>query len=402
MAMIAGFTRREGKALGLIGFAHVLSHVYQLAWAPLLPLVAKDLSISYVEFGLAIAVYAACTGLFQTPMGLLVERVGGRVVLIGGLGLGALCFTLIGFFATSYWQFLLLMALSGIGNSVFHPADYALLSTSIDEKRIGKAYAAHNFLGHIGFIAGPIITAALEPVMGWRMAIVAIGLVGIIWALVLAGFAHLLPDERDAGRTRTKTTRILDLLSSPVVLLFFLFYALTSFSNIGITQFSVVALGSIYGVDRVTAVFALTAYQVGVLLLILPGGVLADRSARYDLVIAAGFLGTAVCLLIAGTALLPYWLTAVVLCAAGALRGGVESSRDVAVRHIATHIPIGTVFGFVSTGFLFGQATGGLFFGWLFDNYPAHYIFYISALVHVLAISAVMIKPTGRRQATHS
>ena len=34
-----------------------------------------------------------------------------------------------------------LMLLAGVGNSVFHPVDYALLSSSIDESRIGRAFS---------------------------------------------------------------------------------------------------------------------------------------------------------------------------------------------------------------------------------------------------------------------
>ncbi|MFM1816391.1 MAG: hypothetical protein RLZ98_3086 [Pseudomonadota bacterium] len=395
---VVGFTRREGQVLGLVCTAHMLSHLYLLAWAPLLPLITRDLNISYAEFGLALSVFAVVTGICQTPMGLLVERIGGRLVLMGGLCVNALCIVLIGLYADNFWTLALLMAVAGVGNAVFHPADYSLLSSSIGEGRMGKAFSIHTFVGNIGFIIGPIVTAALEPVMGWRGAVVAIGGAGLVTALALIAAASLLADGSQVKKSRPISDSLRELLSSPAVLLFFVFYLCTSFGNVGITQFSIVALQDMYGIDRALAVVALTAYQVGALALVLPGGVLADKVTRYDLIILVGFAITALAILLAGSALFPFFMVPVFLCLAGAIRGGVNTTRDVAVRRIADKIPVGTVFGFVSTGFLAGQALGGPFYGWLFDHYPPHYVFYVSALVHLLAIATVVLNPGSRRE----
>src|SRR5690606_23931125 len=127
MEAVAGFPRREAQAVGLVGFAHLLSHLYMLPLVPLVLDITADLGIGLAEYGIAIAAYAITTGVFQTPMGLVVERIGGRRVLIAGLALNAACYVLIGLFAADFWTFIALMALAGVGNSVFHPADYSLL-----------------------------------------------------------------------------------------------------------------------------------------------------------------------------------------------------------------------------------------------------------------------------------
>ena len=92
----------------------------------------------------------------------------------------------------------------------------------------------------------------------------------------------------------------------------------------------------------------------------IPGGILADRSSRFDLIILLGFGISSVIILIAGSGWLPFFLVIMLICVAGGMRG-VNASRDVAVRQIAGRIPVGTVFAFVSTGFLVGQALMGLF-----------------------------------------
>ena len=167
MALVLHFPRREAQALGLIGLAHFLSHVFTLGLAPLLPSITRDLGISYAQFGLIIASFSITTGVLQTPMGFLVERVGGRTVLIAGLILNSICFMIAGWFATNLWQMVLLMALAGVGNAVFHPADYSLLSSAIGKSRVGQAYSVHSFLGIGGLIVGPIMTTALFPIWTW-------------------------------------------------------------------------------------------------------------------------------------------------------------------------------------------------------------------------------------------
>ncbi|MBT5051141.1 MAG: MFS transporter, partial [Rhodospirillaceae bacterium] len=379
MASVISFPRRELQAVGLIGFAHMLSHVYPLALAPLLIPITKSLEMSTVEWGTALAVFAITTGVLQTPMGFLVERIGGRKVLIGGLLLFSAAFFLIGWQANSFWQLLVLMAIAGIGNAVFHPADYSLISSSVDEERLGRAYSIHTFVGHVGFLVGPVLAAALEPFIGWRGAMMAMGGIGLVMTLALVLFAHLINEGTKVKKKDSMADSLRDLLTSRPVMLFFLFYMGASMANFGVTQFSVAAFENMEGGSRAAGVVALTAYQVATLLLVLPGGILADRTVRYDAILIIGFSVSALMVFLAGTNLLPFWLVVICLAVGGAMRGGANASRDVAVRHVASHLPIGTVFGFVSTGFLVGQAVAGPIYGYLVDNYPPHIIFYTSA-----------------------
>ena len=399
MASLISFPRREMQAISLIGFAHLLSHLYLLPLAPLLLAMERDLGITKAEYGIALAAYAITTGILQTPMGLLVERIGGRKVLIFGLFLTSICFVLIGLYATNFWTLTMLMGVAGIGNSVFHPADYSLISSSVREERLGRAFSIHTFVGHMGFLAGPIITASLEPLVGWRTAVLAIGITGVAMSVVLVVFQHLISDGTEVKKQAPVGDRLRELVTSRPILLFFVFYICASGANIGVTQFSVVAFRDMYGLDTVVSVFALTAYQIGTMALVLPGGLLADRTRRYDTVLAIGFGFAAVVVLLVGTGILPFWLVVVVLCVGGALRGGVNASRDVAVRNVAAHIPVGTVFGFVSTGFLVGQAIGGPLYGWLYDTYSPNVVFYCSAAFYVIGISTILFNTGARKQA---
>src|SRR3981081_4894812 len=84
---------------------------------------------SCAEVGLAMALMSGTTAIVQAPIGFLVDRYGARRFLIAGTSLMTLSIAGMGL-ATEYWQIALLAMLSGVGNSVIHPADYAIPSGS--------------------------------------------------------------------------------------------------------------------------------------------------------------------------------------------------------------------------------------------------------------------------------
>ena len=134
--------RSDAPIIGLVSFAHMLSHFYMLCVPPLFPLLRKDLGLDYVDMGLTVTIYAVVTGAMQTPMGFLVDRLGGRVVLIGGLFVNAIAIFLAAY-VTGFWGLAFAMALGGVGSSVFHPADYTILNSVVATERIGRALSIH-------------------------------------------------------------------------------------------------------------------------------------------------------------------------------------------------------------------------------------------------------------------
>src|SRR5499427_7894392 len=151
---------RDARINALLGAGHFLSHFYQLCLPPLFIAWQQAFGVSFAELGLAMAVMAASAALIQTPMGFLVDRYGARPFLIGGTLLMTLAIAAMGL-ATAYWQVVGLALLSGIGNSVIHPADDAILSGSVGRARLGRSFAFHPFVGQVGFAAAPPATAGL-------------------------------------------------------------------------------------------------------------------------------------------------------------------------------------------------------------------------------------------------
>jgi MFS family permease len=111
------------RIISVVGGAHFTSHFYQLVLPPLFPLMRESLGVSYTELGLLMAVFFAGSGFFQILAGFVVDRFGAHVVLPAGMALLAGSIMLMGL-APSVWMLFVLALIAGIGNSVYHPADF--------------------------------------------------------------------------------------------------------------------------------------------------------------------------------------------------------------------------------------------------------------------------------------
>jgi len=134
--------------------------------------------VTFAELGLAVVLMTATAAVLQTPVGFLVDRFGARPFLIGGTLTMSLAILAMGF-ASTFWQILALSLVSGIGNAVFHPCDYAILAGSVRPDRLGRSFALHSFTGNIGFAAAPPTIALLLNLMDWREVLFLIGGLGL-------------------------------------------------------------------------------------------------------------------------------------------------------------------------------------------------------------------------------
>ena len=398
MAMTAGLMGRETQVVGLISFAHLLSHLYMLVLPPLFPVIRADLGFDYAALGIATAVFAAFTGALQTPMGFLCEKIGSRPVLIAGLFLNSAAIALVAVI-DSYWQLLGLMALAGVGSAVFHPADYSILSGTVNEKRLGRAFSIHTFGGSIGFAIAPFVMVGLYELSNWRIAVAIVGLVGVALSLVILACSNVIGES---GRPKPKKAGSLtwrDMVTSPTVMLFFVFYAASSAANAGVSQFAVAALTEIYGISLASANFALTVYMIASLVAVLPGGWLADHTKHHNVTLIVAFTVSGLMIAAVGISGLPFWVALLLLGAVGALRGLVNTSRDIMVRYAVPGASVGTVFAFVTTGFMVGQAVSPTIYGLLMDGASPAVVFWASAgfsLICILtAIPAGWVKPAA-------
>jgi len=399
---VAVSARERQWIVGLIAAGHFFSHFVMLALPPLFPLLMPELGIGFAAAGVLVAALNLTTGAAQIPMGFLVDRFGARTMLIGGLALMGAMLALAPF-AHSYWALFAMFVAAGIGNSVFHPADYAVIAARIDEAHFGRAVSLHTFSGYLGWAAAPPAMLLLTAVADWRMALGLVGVAGLAIAAMMLLRAALLDDTASIAARRERARQgggfaagVALMRSGPMVMMF-LFFVLTAVATQGIMTFSIVGLPLIHGIGREMASSVLTAHLVASAAGVLVGGWLADRTARHNLVASLAIAAMAAAIMLVAFGGLPTLVMAGAMVLGGLFYGISSPSRDVIVKQASTAASAGVAFGFTATGLSVGNTLGPVAFGWIMDLGRPDLVYVGIALV--VAASIVTVTLTRPRPA---
>jgi MFS family permease len=376
------------RTLGAISTAHWVSHFHLMVLPMLFPFLKEQLGVGYIELGFSLTVFAVISGLTQAPMGYLADHIGARKILLAGLTLGGFALIMLALHL-SYPLLIASAVLLGLANSVYHPADYAILSAHMDEARMGRAFSIHTFAGFLGGAVAPAIVAALVAMSGGYGALIAAGAVGPVVALLLVVVG--IPDASAADRKVDGVKAPQQSIITPAIIVLTMFFMLLSLSNAGIGNFGVVALMSGYGSSYSAANIALTAFLGFSAIGVLAGGFLADRTRRHGQVAAVCFALNAAIVFVIATVDLPSLLLTAAMGAAGVLGGGIAPSRDMLVRNAAPAGAAGRAFGIVSTGFNLGGIVSPLLFGWIMDQNLPHWVFGASVVFMILTVLLALV-----------
>src|SRR5882757_8015855 len=391
---------REAKVISLVAVAHFMSHVHGMLLPPILGQVKEAFGVSYTQVALAITVFNIASALLQTPTGFLVDRIGPRFMLTGGLILSAAAIAAAALLP-GYWFFIIAYGLMGVANTVYHPADYSILSATIDGKRIGKAFSIHTFAGYMGGGVTPALVLACAAIWGWQGAFLFAAGLSFAAALLVIVAGSVLPraTHKPAAAhpvkadTKAHTKVGLDLLLSPAILRNLLFFLCLAMANGGIQTYAVVALGAIHGTPASVANIGLSGFLLMSAAGVLLGGIIADRTIHHERVAAVGFAFTSTMAVLMGWVDMPAALLIGVMSLGGLLNGMIQPSRDMMVRAVTPPGSFGKVFGFVTTGLNLGGMVSPLLFGWLMDRGEPRMIFAIVTVFIVLALVTAITRP---------
>jgi MFS family permease len=331
----------------------------------------------------------------QMPVGILCDRIPARYVLVGGMILLGLSVAGMGF-ATSYWQLAVLMVANALGNTVFHPANYSILSATVPPRWLGRAFSAHTFAGHVGFAVAPAVIGLSLIYWDWRSAMIVSGLAGIVMGVLYLANGRDLKDERESGHVELRADGRkppllagLSLLMSGPMVMCFLFFFMISVAHIGFDSFLPAALYEHHGTSLSISNFALSLFFAASAVGILIGGQVADRTHHHGLVAGLCF-GIAAVLVVLVVQIGSDTLGLMILIGAiGLTTGIVPPSRDLIVRRVTPAGQTGKVFAFMTVAMEAAYVTAPPVFGYVLDVFGAVSMFWLTAGIFLIAILTV-------------
>ncbi|WP_085314895.1 MFS transporter [Derxia lacustris] len=399
---------RDAAVIALVGFAHAVSHFFHLLLAPLFPWLMPAFGIGFAEAGFLVTLFFAVSGTGQALAGFVVDRFGALPVLLAGVSsfvLAALALAL----AQGYGGLMLAAGLAGLGNCVFHPADFALLNRRVLPARLGHAFSMHGLAGNLGWAAAPPLLAGVAALAGWRAAALTAAAVAALAWLALWFGRGLLDDRAALARqaaapvpaAATGTTGRFGFLGVRAVWLCFAFF-LTSAAAFGLLQsFGAPTLEHVFGLARATSTFAITLFLLAGAVGTFVGGFVASRTEDNDRPVAVALLGSAAVAALLATGLPPAWAVLPMLAAMGFGVGVAGPNRDLLVRRAAAgrfaQASYGRVYGFVYSGLDLGLGASPLLLGPALDAGRFRTVLVCVAVAQALAVLSAWRVGSGRR-----
>ncbi|MFQ1064200.1 MFS transporter [Bordetella trematum] len=367
--------RRDWQVIMLIGVAHASSHFFQLILPSLYVSLGLAFDLDFARLGLLVSVFFVVSGLGQASSGFVVDRVGARPVLWFGLSCFVLSAVLIGS-ANGYTMLMVAAVIGGVGNSIFHPADYSIINHRVSAARLGHAYSAHGLTGNLGWALTPVFITSITLLSNWRVATFsAAALIAFILLLTILGrnlLGGAVPQESSAegkpGAPQQSALQTLkDLLARPALWGAFLFFAATSVAFSAVQNYTIPLLGQLYDLSRVTASTALSGYMLASAAGMAAGGFLVSATPRTERTVTAALILAGLTLVLLAMGWVPASLAAFVVGLAGFCSGVAAPSRDMLIRRVTPKGSTGSVYGLVYSGMDVGSALGPLGFGIMLD-----------------------------------
>lgn len=393
--------RDDATVISLVGFAHGTSHFFHLMLPPLFPFFMSEWGLGYAAVGVLMSIFFVTSSIGQAVAGIWVDRYGAHRVLFAGIATLSVSGLLVAV-APSFGFLMFAAFVAGAGNSIFHPADFALINRRVSAQRLGHAFSVHGLSGNLGWAAAPVLMVAVASAAGWRAAGFAAAVVGVMALSLLVWRRHLLRYElaqvtrvvsgTSAATTSSGSVSYGEILRHPMVWAAFAFFFLATFGFGALQNFAPSLLQKSFDLSLGAATSALSTYLVGGACGLVLGGFLAKPSNQHEGYVAIAFGCGAIIALSFAVFAYPAWVVLPLMALMGFAVGIAGPSRDLLVR-TATKARLGEgafgrVYGLVYSGLDVGLALAPIAFGMMLDRQLVTPVFVGIALSFTLAIAA--------------
>ncbi len=390
--------RADASTISVVGFAHGTSHFFHLMIPPLFPFFMAEFGLGYASVGTLMTIFFVVSGVGQALAGIWVDRFGSFRVLLAGIGLLTLSGVLLAI-APNFGGVMLAAFVAGCGNSVFHPADFAVINRRVTAPRLGHAFSVHGLSGNIGWALAPLVMVGAASTWSWRAAgLAAAGFGALAWLMLVwqrDNLKYELAHQVKSGMPKVAPVAFGEILRAPLVWIAFTFFFFATFGFGALQNFAPSLLRDVFDLSLAAATSALSTYLVGGACGLLVGGFLAKPGAKFEGTVTLAFGASALIALVLAFVALPKWLVLPAMAAMGFLAGIAGPSRDLLVR-TATKARLGEnafgrVYGMVYSGLDVGLAVAPVVFGLLMDWQLQRWVFVGFAISFFGAIAAARL-----------
>lgn len=207
-AATKSFTQLLGfKDVWLITGGHLITHWYPATFYVLLPIIGKELGLSFTQIGLIISLQHLVGALTNLPGGMLVDAVGRKGYLMAtSLFWVGFPYLLIAFLPPSYATLLICISLVGIGNNLWHPTAIPTLANNYPDRK-GLVLSVHGMGGNLGEALAPLAIGVLLTYMSWRSALIINVIPGAVMAVLILVILGAFTMESNRGKNTNTPKR---------------------------------------------------------------------------------------------------------------------------------------------------------------------------------------------------
>jgi MFS family permease len=291
---------RTFRDVWLISAGHGLTHWYPATFYILLPLIGKELGLSYTQIGLLMSMQHIAGAISNLPGGMLVDAIGKKGYLMAAslfwVGFPYALMSL----THSMWMLVVCVMLVGIGNNLWHPAAIPTLAHQYPQRK-GLVLSFHGMGGNVGEAIAPMAAGALLAWFSWREVVVINIVPGLVMAtliVVLVGALNTTraqDDDVNGGGDKSWSLRqylgdLMSLIRNRALMLICVSAGFRTLTQTGLLVFLPVYLAYEQGYSPIAVGVCMTVLQVAGLIAGPIAGHLSDKIGRQKVVLSSMLL----------------------------------------------------------------------------------------------------------------